>query len=207
MYSLAPARLAPWAYLRWLQLAFPKARFSARPFGRSFGIKENRREITIRKEWKVRGGSVHWSELIGRGLLIYFFLILLLRATGKRQIGQMSPFDLVLLMVLSNAVQNSMVGGDNSVSAGLILAVTLVAANWIVGKVTTSSRTMEQLIEGSPQVLFHNGKIYEKILSEDQITRQELIAAVHKAGYNDLNEVRTAILENDGSISIIPKHH
>jgi uncharacterized membrane protein YcaP (DUF421 family) len=151
--------------------------------------------------------TVHWSELIGRGLLIYFFLILLLRATGKRQIGQMSPFDLVLLMVLSNAVQNSMVGGDNSVSAGLILAVTLVAANWIVGKVTTSSRTMEQLIEGSPQVLFHNGKIYEKILSEDQITRQELIAAVHKAGYNDLNEVRTAILENDGSISIIPKHH
>ena len=131
--------------------------------------------------------TVHWSELIGRGLLIYFFLILLLRATGKRQIGQMSPFDLVLLMVLSNAVQNSMVGGDNSVSAGLILAVTLVAANWIVGKVTTSSRTMEQLIEGSPQVLFHNGKIYEKILSEDQ--------------------VRTAILENDGSISIIPKHH
>ena len=151
--------------------------------------------------------TVHWSELIGRGLLIYFFLILLLRATGKRQIGQMSPFDLVLLMVLSNAVQNSMVGGDNSVSAVLILAVTLVAANWIVGKVTTSSRTMEQLIEGSPQVLFHNGKIYEKILSEDQITRQELIAAVHKAGYNDLNEVRTAILENDGSISIIPKHH
>lgn len=151
--------------------------------------------------------TVHWSELIGRGLLIYFFLILLLRATGKRQIGQMSPFDLVLLMVLSNAVQNSMVGGDNSVSAGLILAVTLVAANWIVGKVTSSSRTMEKLIEGSPQVLFHNGKICEKILSEVQITRQELIAAVHKAGYNDLNEVRTAILENDGSISIIPKHH
>jgi len=151
--------------------------------------------------------TVHWSELIGRGLLIYFFLILLLRATGKRQIGQMSPFDLVLLMVLSNAVQNSMVGGDNSVTAGLILDVTLVAANWIVGMITSSSKTMEKLIEGSPQVLFHNGKIYEKILSEDQITRQELIAAVHKAGYNDLEAVRTAILENDGTISVIPKHH
>lgn len=151
--------------------------------------------------------TVHWSELIGRGLLIYFTLILLLRATGKRQIGQMSPFDLVLLMVLSNAVQNSMVGGDNSVTAGLILAVTLVAANWIVGKVTSSSKTMEKLIEGSPQVLFHNGKIYEKILSEDQITRQELIAAVHKAGYENLDAVRTAILENDGTISVIPKHH
>ncbi len=151
--------------------------------------------------------TVHWSELIGRGLLIDFTLILLLRATGKRQIGQMSPFDLVLLMVLSNAVQNSMVGGDNSVTAGLILAVTLVAANWIVGKVTSSSKTMAKLIEGSPQVLFHNGKIYEKILSEDQITRQELIAAVHKAGYENLDAVRTAILENDGTISVIPKHH
>lgn len=151
--------------------------------------------------------TVHWSELIGRGLLIYFFLILLLRASGKRQIGQMSPFDLVLLMVLSNAVQNSMVGGDNSVTAGLILAVTLVAANWIVGKITSSNKTMEKLIEGSPQVLFHNGRIYEKILSEDQITRQELIAAVHKAGYNGLDSVRTAILENDGTISVIPKHH
>jgi uncharacterized membrane protein YcaP (DUF421 family) len=151
--------------------------------------------------------TVHWSELIGRGLLIYFFLILLLRATGKRQIGQMSPFDLVLLMVLSNAVQNSMVGGDNSVTAGLILAVTLVAANWFVGKITSSSKTMEKLIEGSPQVLFHNGKVYERILSEDQITRQELIAAVHKAGYDGLDEIRTAILENDGTISVIPKHH
>ena len=144
--------------------------------------------------------SIHWWELIVRGLLIYFFLILLLRATSKRQIGQMSPFDLVLLMVLSNAVQNSMNGGDNSVTSGLILAVTLVAANWTVGKITSSSKTMEKLIEGSPQLLF-------QILSEDQITRQELIAAVHKAGYNDLSEVRTAILENDGSISIIPSHH
>ena len=151
--------------------------------------------------------SIHWWELIARGLLIYFFLILLLRATGTRQIGQMSPFDLVLLMVLSNAVQNSMNGGDNSVTSGLILAITLVAANWTVGKITSSSKTMEKLIEGSPQVLFHDGKIYEKILSEDQITRQELIAAVHKAGYNGLDEVRTAILENDGSISVIPKHH
>jgi uncharacterized membrane protein YcaP (DUF421 family) len=151
--------------------------------------------------------SIHWWELIGRGLLVYFFLILLLRSTGKRQIGQMSPFDLVLLMVLSNAVQNSMSGGDNSVSAGLILAVTLVAANWIVGKVTSSSKIMEQLVDGDPQVLFHDGKVYEKILKDSQITRQELIAAVHKAGYADLDMIRAAILENDGTISVIPKQH
>jgi len=151
--------------------------------------------------------SIHWWELIGRGLLVYFFLILLLRSTGKRQIGQMSPFDLVLLMVLSNAVQNSMSGGDNSVTAGLILAVTLVAANWIVGKVTSSSKIMEQLVDGDPQLLFHDGKVYEKILKDSQITRQELIAAVHKAGYADLDMIRAAILENDGTISVIPKQH
>lgn len=150
---------------------------------------------------------MNWWELIGRGMLVYFFLILLLRSTGKRQIGQMSPFDLVLLMVLSNAVQNSMSGGDNSVTAGLILAVTLVAANWIVGKVTSSSKMMEQLIDGDPQVLFHNGKVYGTILKSAQITRQELIAAVHKAGYADLENIHAAILENDGTISVIPKLH
>lgn len=151
--------------------------------------------------------SIQWWELIARGLFFYFFLILILRSTGKRQIGQMSPFDLVLLMVLSNAVQNSMTGGDNSVTSGLILAVTLVVANWTVGKLTSSSKVMEKLIEGDPQILFHNGTVYEKTLKESQITHQELIAAVHKAGYADLEAIRAAILENDGSISVIPKHH
>ena len=151
--------------------------------------------------------SIHWWELIARGLIVYFFLILILRSTGKRQIGQMSPFDLVLLMVLSNAVQNSMNGGDNSVTSGIILAVTLVLANWIVGKLASSSKVMEELIEGDPQVLFHNGIVYEKVLKDVQVTRQELIAAVHKAGYADLDSIRAAILENDGTISVIPKHH
>jgi uncharacterized membrane protein YcaP (DUF421 family) len=151
--------------------------------------------------------SIHWWELILRGLLVYVFLILLLRATGKRQIGQMSPFDLVLLMVLSNAVQNSMNGGDNSVTSGLILAVTLVVANWTVGKLTTSSRTVERLIEGDPLLLLHDGKILGEALGRSQITRQELIAEIHKAGYADPEEIRAAILENDGSVSVIPKHH
>jgi uncharacterized membrane protein YcaP (DUF421 family) len=151
--------------------------------------------------------SIHWWELIARGLFVYFFLILILRSTGKRQIGQMSPFDLVLLMVLSNAVQNSMTGGDNSITSGIILAVTLVLANWTVGKLTSSSKVMEELIEGDPQVLFHNGIVYEKVLKDAQVTRQELIAAVHKAGYADLDAIRAAILENDGTISVIPKHH
>ena len=150
--------------------------------------------------------SIRWWELIARGVIVYFFLILLLRATGKRQIGQMSPFDLVLLLVLSNAVQNSMNGGDNSVTAGLILALTLVFSNWAVGRFTASSKTMEKIIAGDPQVLFHNGKVSERTMQEAQVTRQELLAAVHKSGFADLDAIRAAILETDGSISVIPKH-
>lgn len=90
-------------------------------------------------------------------LIVYIFLIMLLRLTGKRQIGQMAPFDLVLLLVLSNAVQNAMNGGDNSVLSGIISAVTLVAVNWLVGLLTYKSKRMEALVEGRPEVLIHNG--------------------------------------------------
>jgi len=151
--------------------------------------------------------SLPWWELILRGLIVYLFLILILRLTGKRQIGQMSPFDLVLLLVLSNSVQNSMNGGDNSLAAGLILAITLVSANWITGYITYRSKAAERLIEGSPQVLLHNGKIYEKILKDAQLTREELMSALRSEGFSDLGDVRAAILENDGSISVIPHHN
>jgi hypothetical protein len=151
--------------------------------------------------------SLPWWEFVLRGLIVYLFLILILRLTGKRQIGQMSPFDLVLMLVLSNAVQNSMNGGDYSISAGMILAVTLVVLNWLTGLLTYKSKTAERLIEGSPQLLLHNGKIYEKALSEAQLTHEELMSALRSQGYTDISKVRAAILENDGSISVIPYHN
>jgi uncharacterized membrane protein YcaP (DUF421 family) len=150
--------------------------------------------------------ALPWWEFVLRGIIIYVFLIVILRATGKRQIGQMSPFDLVLLLVLSNAVQNSMNGGDNSVSAGIILSITLVTVNWLTGLITFSSKKAERLIEGSPQVLMHDGRVYEKALSDAQLTRHELMAAIRGEGYSDLAEIRAVILENDGSISVIPLH-
>jgi len=150
--------------------------------------------------------TLPWWEFVLRGIIIYIFLIVILRVTGKRQIGQMSPFDLVLLLVLSNAVQNSMNGGDNSVAGGMILSVTLVAVNWLTGQITFLSKKAEHLIEGSPQVLIHNGKVYEKALADAQLTRHELMSAIRSEGYSDLAEVRAVILENDGSISVIPKH-
>ena len=100
-------------------------------------------------------------ELIVRGAVVYVFLLALLRITGKRQVGQMAPFDLVLLLVLSNAVQNSMNGGDNSLVGGLISATTLVGLNFLLGRMTYRSKKLEAIIEGRPQVLVHNGKLFE----------------------------------------------
>src|SRR5215813_3307100 len=104
--------------------------------------------------------SVPWWELIARGLVVYVFLLVLLRITGKRQVGQLAPFDLVLLLVLSNAVQNSMNAGDNSLLGGLISATTLVGANWLVSLSTYRSKRLAAAIEGRPQLLVHNGKLY-----------------------------------------------
>src|ERR1700710_1300704 len=96
--------------------------------------------------------SAAWWELIARSVLVYAFLVVILRMTGKRQVGQLAPFDLVLLLVLSNAVQNAMNGGDNSVTGGMISAVTLVALNYFVGYLTFKSKTLEGIIEGKPLI-------------------------------------------------------
>src|SRR5271165_2287173 len=105
-------------------------------------------------------------ELIVRGGVVYAFLLLLLRITGKRQVGQLAPFDLVLLLVLSNAVQNSMNAGDNSLIGGLISAATLVLLNYGIGMATFRNKKLEGLIEGRPEILIHNGTLFEDVVSK-----------------------------------------
>jgi len=149
--------------------------------------------------------GVPWWELVLRGVVVYAFLIVLLRLTGRRQVGQLAPFDLVLLLVLSNAVQNSMNAGDNSLVGGLLSATTLVVVNWLVGLATFRSRRLEAVIEGRPQVLVHNGVLFEDVLARAQLTRHELNAALRQGGCTCVEEVHTAILENNGSISVTPR--
>jgi len=149
--------------------------------------------------------SVPWWELIVRSALVYLFMVIILRLTGKRQVGQLAPFDLVLLLVLSNAVQNSMNGGDNSLLGGLISATTLIALNYGVGIATFRSKKLEALVEGRPEVLIHNGKLYEEVLTRAQLTRHEVNAALRQAGCVCVEEVHTAILENNGAISVTPR--
>jgi len=149
--------------------------------------------------------SLVWWEFVLRGIIIYVFLIGLLRLTGKRQVGQLAPFDLVLLLVLSNAVQNAMNGGDNSVIGGMISAVTLVGVNWIVGLLTYRSKRLEALVEGRPDVLIRDGKLFQQTLERAKLTSHEVMTALREAGCSSIDEVRAALLENDGSISVIPK--
>jgi uncharacterized membrane protein YcaP (DUF421 family) len=149
--------------------------------------------------------AIPWTEFIVRGVVVYVFLLVLLRLTGRRQVGQLAPFDLVLLLVLSNAVQNSMNGGDNSLVGGLISAATLVALNYAVGTLTYRSKRLEALIEGRPQLLIHNGQLFEDVLKSAKLTHHELSAALRRGGCAAVDDVHSAVLENNGSISVTPK--
>jgi uncharacterized membrane protein YcaP (DUF421 family) len=146
--------------------------------------------------------ALPWWEFLARGAIVYLFLIVLLRLSGKRQVGQLAPFDLVLLLVLSNAVQNSMNGGDNSVIGGLISASTLVALNWIIGYATFRNKRFEQFVEGKPQILIHDGHVYRDVMNRERLTQHELEAALRAAGCAAVTDVHFAILENNGQISV-----
>jgi uncharacterized membrane protein YcaP (DUF421 family) len=146
--------------------------------------------------------ALPWWEFVLRGVMVYVFLLVILRITGKRQTGQLAPFDLVLLLVLSNAVQNSMNGGDNSVLGGIISATTLIAMHYLVALATFKSKTIEAWIEGSPRRLVHNGVVDEEIMRSELLTRHELAAALRAAGCSEIEHVRVATLENNGQITV-----
>ena len=149
--------------------------------------------------------DVPWWELVIRSIAVYAFLILILRISGKRQIGQMAPFDLVLLLILSNGVQNSMSGGDNSLVGGLLIATVLVGINYVIGYATYKSKKLEAFIEGRPQIIISKGILYQDVMDKCQITQHELDAALRESGCENVNKVHLAILEINGVISVIPK--
>src|SRR3954447_8362405 len=147
----------------------------------------------------------HWWDFVIRGVIVYVFLLVLLRLTGKRQVGQLAPFDLVLLLVLSNAVQNAMNGGDNSVTGGILSATTLVGINLVVGQLTYRSKGLEALIEGRPVMLIHNGHIDQKALRGVQMTMHELECALRTEGVAGPEQVHFAMLENNGHLTVVCK--
>lgn len=146
--------------------------------------------------------TVPWWELVLRALAVYLMLIFLLRISGKRQIGELSPFDLVLLLIIANAVESSMSGGDNSLLSGIILAGTLIAANYLMGFISYKNKRFERLVEGRPQVLIHEGKIFDEVMNDAKLTRLELNTTLRQMGYFNVNEVKLAILENNGKVTV-----
>jgi uncharacterized membrane protein YcaP (DUF421 family) len=147
--------------------------------------------------------SVPWWELVARGVIIYVFLILVLRITGRRQMGHLAPFDLILLLVLSNTVQNAMNAGDSSVLGGIISACTVIAINYAVSWLTFHNRGLARLIEGRAVVLVRDGKIDEPARRRAMLTREELLAALRTSDCSGLEEVHYAMLENTGEITVV----
>jgi uncharacterized membrane protein YcaP (DUF421 family) len=144
-------------------------------------------------------------EKVVRSVVVYLFLLAAFRFTGKRQVGQLTPFDLVVLLVISNVVQNAVIGPDNSLGGGLLGAVVILALNGLLVEVTYRSKRLRRVLEASPSLLIHNGKLVEKNLASERITLDDLHAAMRRAGVVDIAHVRVAVLEENGGISVIPR--
>jgi uncharacterized membrane protein YcaP (DUF421 family) len=146
-----------------------------------------------------------WWEIILRTAVVYVVVLVLLRAAGKRELGQMSPVDLVVILVIANAVQNAMTGGDNSLVGGIVAATTLVAVNTAFSRVGHRVPYLKHLFESQATVLVEGGKLIKRNLERENVEEDELMMAVREHGLEQLDGVEAAYLERDGSISIIPK--
>lgn len=144
-------------------------------------------------------------EKILRPIIVYFFLVLMLRLSGKRELVQLNPFDLVVLLTLSNTVQNAIIGEDNSVSGGILGATSLLAVNYLVVRFLYKHKELEQIVEGRADVLIEGGKIRPAHLKKELITTAQLEAAARKQGFSSLGEVDQCILEPGGTLSFIGK--
>ena len=141
-------------------------------------------------------------EKLARPVVIYLVLVVLLRVFGKRELAQLNPFDLVVLLSLSNTVQNAIIGNDNSLTGGLIGAFTLLAMNYAVIRFLFRHRRLDQLFEGKPTVLVDDGKISQHALAKELLTRAELITVLHRQGFDSLEEVHRCVLEPGGTFYI-----
>ena len=147
--------------------------------------------------------SVNGFEIVARTLIIYACLLLALRVAGKREIGQMATFDLVVILLISNAVQNAMVGSDVSVTGGLIAAGALISANYGVATARERMPLLREAVEGSPTVVVSEGKLLRQNVRREGLAEEEVLMAIREHGIDSIDEVRLAVLETDGSISVV----
>jgi uncharacterized membrane protein YcaP (DUF421 family) len=146
-----------------------------------------------------------WQERAVRAVAVYVFLLLAIRIFGRRELGQLTAFDIIVLLTLSNILQNSMIGNDNSVTGGMIGAGVLLSANLLLAFVVSRRPSVERVVEGEPKILIHDGKIQLHAVRREMLTEQDLLAAVHREGVESFEDVHLAISEPNGMISVIPK--
>jgi uncharacterized membrane protein YcaP (DUF421 family) len=144
-------------------------------------------------------------EKILRPVFVYAFLVIGLRLSGKRELVQLNPFDLVVLLTLSNTVQNAIIGDDNSVSGGIIGATSLLVVNYLVVRFLYDHRKLDQLVEGRPDILMKGGQIIKRNLKRELITMDQLEAAARKQGFASLSEVEECVLEPGGVLCFVGK--
>jgi uncharacterized membrane protein YcaP (DUF421 family) len=151
--------------------------------------------------------SMFWPALpllekAARPILVYVFLVVMLRIFGKRELAQLNPFDLVVLLSLSNTVQNAIIGNDNSVTGGLVGAFTLLLVNYLVVRFLFQHRRLDQILEGRPTVLIQNGRLNLRVLAKELLTRSELLTVLHRQGFRRIDEVEECILEPGGTFVV-----
>jgi uncharacterized membrane protein YcaP (DUF421 family) len=142
-------------------------------------------------------------DLVIRAAVVYFSVLILLRISGKRQIGQMGATEFVSVLLISNAVQNSMNGGDNSLVGGLILAAVLISLTMIISYLTYRSSFFQSLFEGTPRLVIHEGKYLVKAMKREELTKKDLRVLMRKQGVHGVEEVKSGVLEADGTLSMI----
>jgi uncharacterized membrane protein YcaP (DUF421 family) len=142
-------------------------------------------------------------QIVLRTGVIYLLVLIGVRLSGKREVGQMTPFDLTLLLLLSNSVQNAMTGPDTSLLGGAVAASTLLVLNYLVANVSGGNRRFRRLIEGEPSLLVHDGKVIDSHMAREHVSMDELNRALREHGINSCDQVALAVLEVDGSISCL----
>lgn len=150
--------------------------------------------------------NVPWWEFVVRGLVVYACLLVFLRITGRRKIGQYEPFDLVVLLLLSNAVQNAMNAGDNSLVGGLVSAATLIGCHSLIARLSYHAPRLARWIDGQPRVLVSDGVVDPEVMRDEALTADDVAAALRAGGCLHAHEVERATIEANGQITVVLRH-
>jgi uncharacterized membrane protein YcaP (DUF421 family) len=144
-------------------------------------------------------------QIVARTGAVYLLVLLGVRLTGKREVGQMTPFDLTLLLLLSNSVQNAMTGPDTSLAGGAVAATVLLGLNYLIAELSGVNRGFRRMVQGSPSLLIHDGDLLMDHLKKERLTVDEVMRALREHGIGSISEVAICVLEVDGSLSFLKK--